>query len=34
MTAYETQCIGSVSQTTYDAMKSALSRIENRINGK
>ena len=34
MTAYEESCIGSVSKETYDAMKNALSRIENRVNGK
>ena len=34
MTAYESSYIGSVSKETYDAMKSALSRIESRVNAK
>ena len=34
MAAYETDCVGSVSKEVYEAMKSALNRIENRINGK
>lgn len=34
MAAYESNCIGSVSKEVYEAMKSALSRIESRINGK
>jgi poly-gamma-glutamate synthesis protein (capsule biosynthesis protein) len=34
MAAYEADSIGAVSKETYEAMKSALNRIESRINGK
>ena len=34
MAAYEANCVGSVSKETYAAMKAALSKIENRIEGK
>ena len=34
MAAYEADSIGAVSKEIYEAMKSALSRIESRINGK
>ena len=34
MAAYETNCVGSVSKEIYDAMKTAMNRIESRIEGK
>ena len=34
ITAYENRFLGSVSKETYEAMKSALNRVESRVNGK